>query len=63
MATAPTNPTVAAHCAAVHTLEAVYFAYEKLVYKAGGDPAIFKVIIANAIVFTAWALRVSSGPI
>ena len=53
---APDDPVVVGHCAAVHVLEAIYMGYEKLVCKSKGDPVIFSVIIANAVLFTAKAL-------
>ena len=51
------SPTQLAHCAAVHIAEAVAFGAEYFLYGSGGVPFIVFMVMLNAILFTAVAVR------
>jgi len=51
------SPTQLAHCAAVHIAEAVAFGSEYFLYSSGGEPFIVFMVMLNAILFTAVAVR------
>ena len=51
------SPTQLAHCAAVHIAEAVAFGSEYFLYGSGGEPFIVFMVMLNAILFTAVAVR------
>ena len=51
------SPTQLAHCAAVHIAEAVAFGAEYFLYGSGGEPFIVFMVMLNAVLFTAVAVR------
>ena len=51
------SPTQLAHCAAVHIAEAVAFGSEFWLYGSGGEPFIVFMVMLNAVLFTAVAVR------
>ena len=51
------SPTQLAHCAAVHVAEAVAFGAEFFLYGSGGEPFIVFMVMLNAVLFTAVAVR------